>query len=89
MPQPLAKPAAFNLPQALAQALALHGQGKLGEAERLYAEVLAVRPDHIDALQMMGLVKLAKGQPAEALQLISAGNAASASRRRRSCSTTA
>jgi len=70
MPQPLAKSAAFNLPQALAQALALHGQGKLGEAERLYAEILAVRPNHIDALQMMGLIKLAKGEPAKALQLV-------------------
>jgi predicted O-linked N-acetylglucosamine transferase (SPINDLY family) len=73
MPQPLANPAApFNLPQALAQALAFHGQGKLGEAERLYAQILAVRPDHVDALQMMGLVKLAKGDPAEALRLVSA-----------------
>lgn len=73
MPQPLAKPAIpFNLPQALAQALALHRQGRLAEAEPLYAQILAVRPDHIDALQMMALVKLAKGQPAEALQLVSA-----------------
>jgi predicted O-linked N-acetylglucosamine transferase (SPINDLY family) len=72
MPQPLAKSAAFNLPQALAQALALHGQGKLGEAERLYAAILAARPNHVDALQMMGLIKLAKGEPAEALHLVSA-----------------
>jgi predicted O-linked N-acetylglucosamine transferase (SPINDLY family) len=73
MPQPAAKPAApFNLPQALARALALHGQGKLAEAERLYAAILAARPEHVDALQMMGLVKLAKGEPAEALKLVSA-----------------
>lgn len=72
MPQPLARSAAFNLPQALAQALALHGQGKFGEAERLYAQILAARPNHVDALQMMGLIKLAKGEPAEALQLVAA-----------------
>jgi predicted O-linked N-acetylglucosamine transferase (SPINDLY family) len=77
MPQPLAKSAAtsaapFNVPQALAQALAFHRQGKLTEAERLYADILAVRPEHIDALQMMGLVKLAKGEAAEALKLVSA-----------------
>lgn len=62
----------LNVPQALAQALALHEQGRIAEAEPLYAAILAVRPDHFDALQMMALVKLAKGQPAEALKLISA-----------------
>jgi protein O-GlcNAc transferase len=69
-PQPQAKP--LNVPQALAQALEFHRQGRLAEAERLYASILAVRPDHFDALQMMGVVKLARGQPAEALQLIAA-----------------
>jgi tetratricopeptide (TPR) repeat protein len=72
MPQSLPKAGSFNVPQALAQALKLHEQGRLAEAERLYAAVLAVRPDHFDALQMMGLVKLAAGQPAEALRLVAA-----------------
>jgi protein O-GlcNAc transferase len=72
MPQSLPKAGPFNVPQVLAQALALHGQGRLAEAERLYASILAVRPDQIDALQMMGLIKLAMGQPAEALRLVSA-----------------
>ncbi len=72
MPQSLPKAESLNVPQALAQALALHRQGRLAEAERLYAAILAVRPDHVDALQMMGLVKLAAGQPAEALRLVSA-----------------
>lgn len=71
MPQPLQKPPS-NVAQALAQALQFHQQGRLPEAERLYAEILAVRPDHIDALQMMALIKLAKGEPAVGLQLISA-----------------
>lgn len=73
MPQiPLPKTASLNVPQALAQALQFHERGQLTEAEKLYAAVLAVRPDHFDALQMMGLVKLAKGQAAEALHLMSA-----------------
>lgn len=72
MQQPLPKAALFNLPQAFAQALALHQKGRLGEAEALYAQVLAARPDHIDALQMMGLVRLARGRPAEALDLMAA-----------------
>lgn len=70
MPQPLPNLESLNVPQAFAQALKLHEQGRLAEAERLYAAVLAVRPDHFDALQMMGLVKLAAGQPAEALRLV-------------------
>src|SRR6185369_5517859 len=44
---------------------------KLAEAERLYAAILQVRPDNIDALQMMALTKLAHGQPAVALRLMS------------------
>jgi protein O-GlcNAc transferase len=73
MPQiPLPKAASLNVPQALAQALQHHQRGQLAEAERLYAVILAARPDHFDALQMMGLIKLAKGQPGEALRLMSA-----------------
>ena len=72
MPQALPKTDSFNVPQALARALALHGQGRLAEAERLYSAIVAVRPENIDALQMLGLVKLALGQPAEALRLVSA-----------------
>ena len=52
-----------------------HEQGRLAEAEALYAEILAERPDHFDALQMLGVLKLAKGQPAEALRLVSAAMA--------------
>ncbi len=75
MPFPLPKSQALNVPQTLAQALKLHEQRRLAEAERLYAAILAARPDHFDALQMMGLVKLAAGQPAEALRLVSAAMA--------------
>ena len=57
--------------QAFAQGLKLHEQGRLTEAGQFYAAVLAVRPDHFDALQMMALVKVAAGQPAEALRLMS------------------
>lgn len=63
--------AALNVPQAFAEALRCHEQGRLTEAERLYAAVLAARPEHFDALQMLAVVKHAKGQPAEALRLVS------------------
>lgn len=72
MPQiPLPKAASLTVPQALAQALQHHQRGQLAEAERLYAVILAARPDHFDGLQMMGLIKLSKGQPGEALRLMS------------------
>lgn len=61
-----------NLAYALAEALALHQQGQLPEAERRYAAILAIKPDHADALHFLGLIKFAEGQPAEALRLIAA-----------------
>jgi tetratricopeptide (TPR) repeat protein len=60
----------LNMPQALAQALELHRHGRLTEAEQLYAGILAVRPDHFDALHMLGMIRLAQGQFSEALRLI-------------------
>ena len=71
MPQPLTKPGSVNVAQAFAQALQFHERGQLAQAEPLYAQVLAARPDHFDALQMMALIKLAKGQAVEALNLVS------------------
>jgi len=68
---PAAKPAPFRVPQVFAQGLTLHKQGRLHEAEQLYSQVLAHRPDHFDALQMLSVIKLARGEPAEALRLIS------------------
>src|SRR5690554_3664939 len=72
MHQQLARKGVANVAQLFAQALNLHQQGRLGDAEQLYAEILSARPDHVDALQMMGLIKLAKGEASEALQLVSA-----------------
>ena len=69
-PLPQAAPS-LNVPQAFAEGLRLHEQGRLAEAERLYAAVLAARPDHFDALQMLAVVKHARGELAEALRLIS------------------
>jgi tetratricopeptide (TPR) repeat protein len=69
-PSPLPNAAPLNLPHALAQALELHRQGRLADAERLYAAILAVRPDHGDALHFLGLIRFATGQFGEALRLI-------------------
>lgn len=72
IPSPPPAAAAPNLAQALAEALALHQQGNLSEAERRYTAILSIKPDHPDALHFLGLVKFAQGQAAEALSLIAA-----------------
>jgi len=70
LPLPNGKP--IDVPRTVHQALELHHQGRIAEAEQLYATVLAVRPDNIDALQMLGVIKLARGELATALRLVAA-----------------
>lgn len=41
-----AGPVPFNLGEALGKAVALHRQGQLREAERIYAHVLKAAPEH-------------------------------------------
>jgi tetratricopeptide (TPR) repeat protein len=52
------------------QAIALHQQGRLTEAEALYRQVLARRPRHTDALQYTGVIAHQQGRHEEALLLI-------------------
>jgi tetratricopeptide (TPR) repeat protein len=62
----------FNLGQAMNEAVTLHRQGKLREAEKLYARVLKAAPTNFDALHLLGLVKAQSGQTGEAFRLMSA-----------------
>jgi predicted O-linked N-acetylglucosamine transferase (SPINDLY family) len=52
------------------RALELHREGKLDEAERLYRGVLAQAPSHADSLHLLGVVRMQKGDPAQAALLI-------------------
>ena len=70
LPLPKGKP--LDVPRTIQQALELHHQGRIAEAEPLYAAVLAARPDHFDALQMLGLIKLSRGDAVTALRLVTA-----------------
>ena len=67
-----------DVPRMLAQALALQRQGQIADAERLFASVLAIAPDNAEALHCTGALKLARGEPGEALRLIGAAMAARA-----------
>jgi tetratricopeptide (TPR) repeat protein len=47
-----------------------HQRGRLAEAATLYRQVLAARPEHPDALHLLGVVALQQGDPARAAGLI-------------------
>ncbi len=68
----MAQHSRFNLPQTMQDAVALHRQGRLREAEKLYARVLKAVPENFDALHLLGLVKAQNGQIGEAYRLMSA-----------------
>ena len=55
-----------DLLQLFAQAAALHGQGRLGEAETLYAEVLRRDDRHFDSAYRLGILRLQQNRFADA-----------------------
>lgn len=68
----MAQQSRFNLPQTLQEAVALHQQGRLREAEKLYTRVLKAAPENFNALHLLGLIKAQSGQMGEAYRLMSA-----------------
>lgn len=55
----------------LQRALQHHQSGQLAEAEKLYLDVLAARPDHPDALNLLGMLEHQRGNHDRAIDLIS------------------
>jgi tetratricopeptide (TPR) repeat protein len=62
----------LNPGQLIGQALALHRQGRLDEAEKLYARALKLQRDNFDALHLLGLLNHQRGKTGEAYRLITA-----------------
>jgi tetratricopeptide (TPR) repeat protein len=62
----------FDPGQALSQAVALHRQGQLRDAEKIYARVLKAAPGNFDALNLLGAIRMQQGQFGEARGLFSA-----------------
>ncbi|HET7086295.1 MAG TPA: tetratricopeptide repeat protein [Rhizomicrobium sp.] len=58
------------MPSLLDQAVKLHGQGRLAEAEQLYRLILAANPGVMDARHMLGVLKAQQGHPQQAYELI-------------------
>jgi tetratricopeptide (TPR) repeat protein len=57
-------------PTQFSQGFALHQQGKLADAERIYREVLQYQPDHFDALHLLGVIALQTRRTEQAVALI-------------------
>ncbi len=56
----------------LRQALKLHDEGRLDEAERLYRQILETAPDHPVVLNLLGLVAQSKGLHEQAVSFFAA-----------------
>jgi tetratricopeptide (TPR) repeat protein len=61
-----------DIGQSLNAALAEQRQGRLREAEKIYARVLKAAPQNFDALNLLGAVKLQQGHAGEAQRLFGA-----------------
>jgi tetratricopeptide (TPR) repeat protein len=72
------QPVGSELTQALQQALACHRQGRLAEAEKVYARIIKAAPSHFDALHLLGALKLQTGKIGEAFRLLTAALAINA-----------
>ena len=64
------RPPGDGLDRYVHQALALHQAGRVKEAEALYRQVLAAKPDHAAALHFLGLVLHQSGRSADGVALI-------------------
>ncbi|HEY4264607.1 MAG TPA: tetratricopeptide repeat protein [Micropepsaceae bacterium] len=60
----------FDGLKRIREAIALHQQGRLAEAERLYRDILAHTPDQPDALHFLGILEGQRGRHQPALQLL-------------------
>lgn len=62
--------AARDIGSRLLDAVALHKQGQLLQAEAAYREILRAHPGHFDSLHYLGLIALQRGKTQEGIALI-------------------
>ena len=60
----------FDTNRVLEQGRGLHQAGRLSEAEQLYRQILAVDPNHVDGLHLLGVIAHATGHNEVAVDLI-------------------
>ena len=69
-PQQQPPPPPPTLEQLLAEGKRQHQMGNLPAAQHLYQQVLARQPDHLDALNLLGMVAMMSNQPEVASDLL-------------------
>jgi protein O-GlcNAc transferase len=67
---PIASREMSSVEQTLGHAVQFHQRGRLDKAERLYQQILKRRPDHFDALHLLGVIRGQHGRNEEAARLI-------------------
>ena len=60
----------MSIPDRLALAIGHHQNGRWAEAESIYRQILALQPEHADALHLSGLIAYHQGDNARAVALI-------------------
>jgi tetratricopeptide (TPR) repeat protein len=60
----------LTLAEASKRALALHQAGDLTQAEQIYRKIVGAKPNHFDALHLLGVLRYQCGHPDEADRLI-------------------
>lgn len=60
----------MSIQDAIEQGKSAHQQGDLARAKAIYDQILAVSPEHPEALHLLGLIELHAGRPEEARELI-------------------
>ena len=68
--QPEAEPSSALAETTFREAIALHQQGRLAEAEALYAKVLELQPRHAAALNFLGVLAYQDERAARSVELI-------------------
>lgn len=68
--QQTATPREVSLDEALSIAILFQKNGQLAEAEEVYCKILAIEPDHPDALHFAGVLAHQQGRSDEAVELI-------------------
>lgn len=57
---------------SIEHAKAMHGAGRLAQAEQIYSAILSADPDAFEALHLLGLLRYQQGRQVDALRLIGA-----------------
>ncbi len=71
LPEPARTPASSPLQAKLKQGVALHQNGKLADAERIFTEVLKQQPNNFDAMHLLGVIAVQSRRTQRGVELIS------------------